>query len=520
MRNIFLFLSIFITNNVIAQPYYDTGIANKYVEQNSFLNSQIQSEALPIFSKVKDKLPQVFWEGNEEAVEAYWKAWEIAFSNLRSPNENNGFVSNYIDPAFNGNIFMWDSSFMVLFGIYGENAFHFQGSLDNFYSKQHKDGFICREIRGADGSDVFQKFDISSTGPNIMPWAELEYFNQYGDIDRFNSVFPVLLAYYQWYKTNRTWQDGTYISSGWGCGMDNQPRMHAEFNQEWSHGFMSWIDISFQEVLSAKVLSQMAEVLGYDDLSNELKNDALKLAQIIDDKMWDDNEGYYFDKFRDGKLSNIKSIASYWGLLGGEISDQKLDRFVTHLSDEAKFNRLHRVPTLSADNEHYVPEGGYWNGSIWAPTAYMVLKGLTANAYDSLAFEIAYNHHSNVVEVFKKTGTFFENYSPDFVKGNDKKDFVGWTGLAPINVLLEYIFGIRSHAQDNLLIIDVNLLDEYKVENYPFGKGKQIDIKVSKRKHKSEKPVVTISSNKEFKLKLKVGHEVHEYDVKQGQNIF
>ena len=36
--------------------------------------------------------------------------------------------------------------FMTLFGRYGERAFTFMRTLDNFYAKQHPDGFICREI--------------------------------------------------------------------------------------------------------------------------------------------------------------------------------------------------------------------------------------------------------------------------------------------------------------------------------------------------------------------------------------
>jgi len=37
----------------------------------------------------------------------------------------------------------------------GSRAFDFQRTLDNLYAKQHPDGFICREIVEADGSDLF-----------------------------------------------------------------------------------------------------------------------------------------------------------------------------------------------------------------------------------------------------------------------------------------------------------------------------------------------------------------------------
>ena len=93
---------------------------------------------------------------------------------------------------------------------YGQRFFPFQATLNNFYSKQHPDGFICREIR-VDGSDCFSRYDPTSTGPNILPWSEWLYFTQYGDEARLNKVFPVLAAYYKWLKLNRTWRNGTIL---------------------------------------------------------------------------------------------------------------------------------------------------------------------------------------------------------------------------------------------------------------------------------------------------------------------
>jgi hypothetical protein len=41
-----------------------------------------------------------------------------------------------------------------------------------------------------------------------------------------------------------------------------------------------------------------------------------------------------------------------------------------------------------------------------------VLRGLTKNGQDELAYEIAANHHRAVVDVHQQTGTVWENYSP------------------------------------------------------------------------------------------------------------
>lgn len=72
-----------------------------------------------ISDKMKGNIQSILrcWDGFSDVLSCYWRAWEIAFGNLRKPVPGSGFVSPYIGAAFNGCIFMWDSAFMMLFGI-------------------------------------------------------------------------------------------------------------------------------------------------------------------------------------------------------------------------------------------------------------------------------------------------------------------------------------------------------------------------------------------------------------------
>lgn len=67
--------------------------------------------------------------------------WWQAFRNIKPAGRESGFVANFIDTAFNDCLFMWDSAFILLFARYGSRAFDFQRTLDNFYAKQHPDGY-------------------------------------------------------------------------------------------------------------------------------------------------------------------------------------------------------------------------------------------------------------------------------------------------------------------------------------------------------------------------------------------
>lgn len=339
-----------------------------YVSENTFIDREPENAPLPTYEEARDVLPRPTWEGHDDAIACYNKAWELAFGNLRQPEPGSGFVSNFIDTAFNGCTFMWDSSFILMFGKYGSRVFNFQNTLNNFYSHQHKDGFISREIEEDDGSEKFTRFDPSATGPNVMPWCEWEYYLNIGDKKRIGEIFPVLLAYHRWLHDNHTWFDGTYWTSGLGCGMDNQPRMSPGYNVLFTHGHMVWTDTCFQMILSGHILIEMAKILGREEDAEFLVEEQKMLKSVVNDKLWDENTHYYYDMWRGGKLSGVKTIGAYWALLAGVVPKERADAFVAHLENPDEFNRHHRPPTLSADHPEYVATGGYWRGSIWAPT--------------------------------------------------------------------------------------------------------------------------------------------------------
>lgn len=169
-------------------------VEDRYAKLNEFVSMQPDMSALPDFENERDRLPEPVWAGHGDEIDAYYKAWEIAFRNLGKPTKESGFVSPYIDAAFNGHIFMWDSCFMLMFGKYGDSVHCFQKTLDNFYCKQHKDGFICREINELDGVDRFYRHDPTSTGPEIMAWCEWQYYKNYGDKERLKSLLSAALV--------------------------------------------------------------------------------------------------------------------------------------------------------------------------------------------------------------------------------------------------------------------------------------------------------------------------------------
>ena len=485
------------------------------VKENSFIGKIPESTPLPTFEEVKDRLPKPVWDGHPEHINCYWRAWQLAFQNLKHPAPETGFAANYIDTAFNGCTFMWDSVFMLMFGKYADRLFKFQETLDNFYAKQHRDGFICREIEEDTGKDRFTRHDPSATGPDVMAWCEWEYYLNFGDKERLSKVFAPLMAYHRWMAEHHTWPDGTYFSSGWGCGMDNTPRLMKGYDTSFGHGHMIWVDACMQEILSCNSLINIAAELGRTEFIEELSQERDHLQKVVNEKLWDESTGFYYDLWRTGEHNMVRHIGCYWALLSQCAPQERADRMMAYLQDKNEFRSPHRVPSLTKSHPAYSETGTYWRGSVWAPTNYMVLKGLVKYERYDLSYEIAAEHLQAVVDVYKDSDTLFENYTPEridgkFMKGTPaRKDFVGWSGLSPISVFFEFVLGIKPDAVNKTILWCVNLLERHGIENYPFGADGELTLLCEKRNSVNERPVITLRSNVPVEVKVLWGDEEH-----------
>jgi glycogen debranching enzyme len=290
--------------------------------------------------------------------------------------------------------------------------------------------------------------------------------------------------------------------------MDNVPRLKPGYHVSYSNGKMIWIDACLQAALSCDILIRMNEVLEGEDDVSDLVEEKARLEQLINTKLWDEETQFYYDLWDDDTLNGVKHLGGYWSLISHAIPHERVAGLVSHLTNENEFNRPTPVPTLSYDHPLYCPEGDYWRGSAWAPTNYMVLKGLERNGYDALAHDIAKNCLENVLAVFREDGTLYENYAPEAAApGNPaKKDFVGWSGLFPISILFEYVFGIRPQARERRIRWDLRLLEKHGIMNYPLG-DLTVDLICEKRQNRDDEPIVTVRCDQPVEVELCYGNK-------------
>ena len=507
------FIILFLFINSVFPQYDDSGKRGKY-----FLKKNYIEESIPTFEASKDKLPSPVLEDNKEWIELYWKAWELAFNHFKKPPEGSPFVSNYLDEAFAPNIFQWDTFFMIMFARYAHHIFPSIQSLDNFYYRQYENGYICREIVEATGEDFVYEGREHTVNPPLFSWAEIENYKITGDKSRFAAVLPVLEKYAEWlekYRKKENTRHYLYWQTGLGSGMDNTPRTGS-----------GWVDMSAQMVMMYNDMSIMCRELYMADREISLKTKAKEIADRVNKFMWNEEDGLYYDVDDEGNQVKWKTVACFWPMLAGIANLHQADKLLINLKDPNSFWRKIPFPSLAADQKNYAADGKYWLGSVWAPTNVMIIKGLDKygvendNAYNFNEFAaLATEEYLNgIYEVFKRTGTIWENYSAEaYARGVwSHPDFVGWTGCGPIELLIENIIGLRPNGVNNTLTWHLSRIDKHGIENLRFGNVTSSLI-CHQRESVNSPAEIEVHSDSTFDLTIERGHNNYKtFQIKKG----
>ncbi len=435
----------------------------------------------------KSAIPNPIFEENQDYVDLYWKAWELAWDHIKY--QDGIPQSPYMDEAFSDEwIWIWDTCFMLHFCKYAPNVFPGIESLDNFYKPMH------------DGLTTNAAIHILDNPP-LFAWTELEYYKLTNDKSRIEKLLheqKYLQKHFNWFETAQPGfklpnvkhygicikkvEDG-YHWEGGRSGMDNTPRgrtgVHATKARP-NNPKMLWIDAIAQQGLSASAISQLSAAIGDEELENEW----LQKYNIIKDKInslyWNEEDGIYYDINVDTKEHfKCKTPASYWPMLAGMCSKEQADKMADLIKDSDVFGGVVPWTTVSRDDADFVPENGnYWRGSVWLPTAYMGIKALEKYGYQELANVTSEKILKHMSLTYKNytPHTIWECYSPSLPEpakhGNKlvRPDFCGWSGLGPISLFIENVLGFYDvDAENNVVKWNKHHDTRHGIERFRFG---------------------------------------------------
>jgi hypothetical protein len=227
-------------------------------------------------------------------------------------------------------------------------------------------------------------------------------------------------------------------------------------------------------------------------------------------------------------------IGAFWTLMAEVCPEDNLQHMMSHLRNPDEFWRPNLVPTLAADQPEYDRKGHYWLGSVWAPTDYMVIKGLMKYKQDAVADSIASNFLRLINDVYYNFKpqtdkiafrerynddyhTLWECYSPELKEPAtrwdntfySRQDFVGWTGLGPVALLIENVLGFDIDGRDNLIKWEIKRTDRHGIKNIMLGSQKvSLICETSANKLK-----INIKCEKPFKLTITHKNNTYKYNI-------
>jgi hypothetical protein len=152
----------------------------------------------------------------------------------------------------------------------------------------------------------------------------------------------------------------------------------------------------------------------------------------------------------------------------------------------------------------------------------MIIRGLLNYGYDDFAAAAVERHLKNMSDVLRVTGTIWENYAPETAwRGNASMgDFVGWSGVGPIAMLLENIIGLRADAPADRLTWRIRRTDRHGVRNFHFGDNKRVSLIAEPRASVNDPVTVNVISDSPFELVIALPQGKFDKNVVPGENSF
>jgi hypothetical protein len=292
-------------------------------------------------------------------------------------------------------------------------------------------------------------------------------------------AYPRLKKWHEWWFADRgdgqPWRDGNrdgllewgsdrgstpssggrghFQAAKWESGMDDSP-MYDDATFDAHTYTMNLADVGLNSLytLDAECLSKIATILGEDDDSRTFAAQSRHMKELVREKLWNEKDGIYENRFWDGHFSSRLSPTNFYPLFAGIATPKQAERMVNeHLLNPKEFWGKYVAPTVARDDPAFNDQF-YWRGDIWGPTNYMLYEGINRYGFDHVALEYAQKNYDLFMDDWQRNQHDNEQYYAWGGTGGGDPHYT-WGALLCLAPLEQYIDvnpweGLRFGALD------------------------------------------------------------------------
>lgn len=319
---------------------------------------------------------------------------------------------------------VWDTQFvLVAYAPMGEDAV-IRGVFDNYWQT------IAKNPEAPPGSyryGMVPNFlkDWPPLGYSQIPilaWGVLQVFRQTGDRELLEKSLPHLVAFDDWYSTERDVDNDGLIEFGaykpiGKAGMVQTARYETfDFfppmdsmkltkhparpdGGEW-YGNVEGVEQTCFLLMSERALVEIAIELGEKEIAKHYRKIVRHRVAALQKKMWNQEKRFFYSLDSDSdRPIEVRSIQGFLTMCCDAATKAQAKELVTELLDTTLWWCKYPVPTV-AMNDPKFDSKGFWRGDMWPVTTYFVAYGLNRYGYHEEARKLT----DKMVELFVLNG--------------------------------------------------------------------------------------------------------------------
>ena len=304
-----------------------------------------------------------------------------------------------------------------------------------YMERQWDNGYIYYRIGSYLEATNFTRGGFTSSAP-WFNWQNWKIYQETQNRAFLEEAYTSGTDFYHWWVEHRDQDDDGLMEWGGHAVLESirDAQVALWHDVGWPSNFES-PELNGMLVREARALGHMAEALGRPEEAARWRQKATRRAKRVRTTFWDEKTDffYYVDEgdhdFTHEEPNDLKrqSIIGFLPLWDGTATPEQAEKLVEHLTNPDKFWRPYGIPSLSADDPFYDPQG-YWNGPIWVELQFLLHRGLLDYGYEDVARKMSQRVFDNVIYNLKTDHTFWEFYSPDSHWAGHHQTYI-WAGL-------------------------------------------------------------------------------------------